>query len=123
MRTDIPFLSYLIPYPGTPIHDLARHAGILPADYSFDRLPRSFLVTSPLRHPEQDELQRLGDWFYFLVRWSWLDRAVRRWPRLPRLIPGSRLANYASRFLGFRAWKQITAWETFRYLWRFRHNR
>lgn len=123
MGTDVPFLSYLIPYPGTEMHRLARRAGMLDDDYSFDDIPRSFMLTSSLRHPQRRELLRLGDWFYFLVRWPWLHRVVTRWPRLLQLFPGSRLANYAGRFLGFRVWKRLSAREAFRYLWRFRHDR
>lgn len=123
MRADYPFKSYFLPYPGTPAFSQAVAGGNIPASFTFTDLPRSYLVETPLRHPEKAALTTYYDWHYFFVRYPRFHRWFRTRLGLLGGLPGQRLISYLGIFLWFKRWKNLSWLAAARYLWRFRHDR
>ena len=87
IKTDHPWCSMFMPFPGTKLTEYAKENGYLPKDYSIDDLSRSFYSKSSLRnHPQITRIQNLQNFFQTVVLWPWTFWIVKRLIMLPQNI-------------------------------------
>ncbi len=117
LKVDHPFSSFLIPYPDTPIFDIAVKYRVVPADLRAEDLPSNYFTISACEIPRRRVIENIQYLFYFFVRYPWFYRIFRPLVYLPfKLKP----ARYAGLFLWFKNWKRMGYRETAAYFWRFR---
>ncbi|MFH2127535.1 MAG: radical SAM protein [Pseudomonadota bacterium] len=78
LRPAFSTVSFLTPYPGTPIHDTARDMGLFDGDLS--GLDQAYFHGSVLKVERREELANLGKLFALCVEFPWMR------PYLPGLI-------------------------------------
>lgn len=87
IKTDYPWCSVFMPFPGTRLTEYAIEAGYLPGDYTINNLTASFFSGSNLiNHPQIRELQNLQKFFQTAVLWPWSFRIIKRIIKLPNNI-------------------------------------
>ncbi|MDD5436725.1 MAG: radical SAM protein [Candidatus Omnitrophica bacterium] len=85
IKTDHPWCSIFMPFPGTKLTEDAKRNGYLPQDYTIDNLSKSFYAGSNLiNHPEIGRLQNLQKFFQTAVLWPWTFGIIKRLIRLPQ---------------------------------------
>ncbi|MBU4574598.1 MAG: hypothetical protein KUA39_19710, partial [Desulfarculus sp.] len=78
LRPAFSTVSFLTPYPGTPIHDMAQDMGLFDGDLS--GLDQAYFHGSVLKVEHRKELANLGKLFALCVEFPWMR------PYLPGLI-------------------------------------
>lgn len=85
IKTDHPWCSIFMPFPGTKLTEYAKKEGYLPHDYTIDNLSKSFYAESSLiNHPQIRQLQNLQNFFQTAVLWPWTFGIIKRLIRLPQ---------------------------------------
>jgi anaerobic magnesium-protoporphyrin IX monomethyl ester cyclase len=101
IRSDYPWASLLLPYPGTELTNYMIREGLLHGDYAVDDLPESFFnIENPTRGDwEFINLQRL---FFWAVKFPSLSPVIRRLIRLPPnpIFDALFLASHAYNYMG-----------------------
>ncbi len=82
IRTDYPWCSILQPYPGTPIADTARAAGLLTTDTE-QLFASTFFKTSILQQKNMPKLVRLHKFFFLGVKFPFLIPIIKFLIKLP----------------------------------------
>lgn len=82
IRTDYPWASVFMPYPGTALGEEARRMALLLSS-SVDSLTGTFHDASPLRLTQRRELENLHKFFQTAVLFPWTRPLIRRLIRLP----------------------------------------
>jgi len=87
IKTDYPWCSMFMPFPGTKLTEYAKKEGYLPYDYSIDNLSRSFYSKSNLiNHPQIRQLQNLQNFFQTAILWPWTFGIIKQLIKLPQNI-------------------------------------
>ncbi len=85
MKTDYPWCSMFMPFPGTKLTEYAKEKGYLPKDYTIADLSKSFYSKSSLsNHPQIRQIQNLQNFFQTVVLWPWTLGLVRQLIKLPQ---------------------------------------
>lgn len=78
IKTDYPWCSMFMPFPGTKLTEYAKKEGYLQQDFSIDDLSRSFYSKSSLiNQPQIGQLQNLQNFFQTAVIWPWTFRIIK----------------------------------------------
>lgn len=123
MRTAYPAKSLLLPYPNTKIADIAKQMNLIPKDFGFDDIPKSYYLETVIESPEKNKILRIYNYFYFLSKHRCFFILVKNYPWILIIIPFPRFWNYLGMYLWFKNWKGFSYMRAFLYLWRFRKNR
>jgi anaerobic magnesium-protoporphyrin IX monomethyl ester cyclase len=84
IKTDFPWCSTFMPFPGTRLTEHAVTQSFLPKDFSQDALMPSFFASSSLtNNPDMRKLENLQRFFQTLVLWPWTKPMVKRLISLP----------------------------------------
>jgi len=87
IKTDYPWCSIFLPFPGTKLTEYAKEAGYLNRDYNIDSLSPSFYTKSNLSNqPHINQIQNLQSFFQTAVLWPWTFGIIKLLIRLPRNI-------------------------------------
>lgn len=87
IKTDYPWCSIFMPFPGTRLTEYAKEKGYLPVDYTIANLSKSFYAKSNLsNHPQINQLQNLQNFFQTAVLWPWSLGIIKLLIRLPQNI-------------------------------------
>jgi len=87
IKTDYPWCSIFMPFPGTKLTEYAKEKGYLPHDYTIDNLSKSFYAKSSLsNHPQISQLQNLQNFFQTAVLWPWSFKIIKLLIKLPQNI-------------------------------------
>lgn len=117
LKVDHPFSSFLIPYPDTPIFDIAVRAKAIPSTLKAEDLPSNYFTISTCDIPRRRIIENIQYLFYFFVRFSWFYRSFRWLVYIPVKMKPIR---YLGLFFWFKNWKRMGYRETIAYFWRFR---
>jgi radical SAM superfamily enzyme YgiQ (UPF0313 family) len=82
IRTDYPWCSVFMPFPGTALTDYAFERGYLDRTFAFDLLSKSFFSDSKLHLPDIERMTNLQKFFQTAVLWPRTLPLVRRLIRL-----------------------------------------
>lgn len=82
IRTDYPWCSVFMPFPGTALTDYAFEKGYLNHDFDFNSLSKSFFLDSKLKMPDMDRAANLQKFFQSAVLWPHTLPLIRRLIRL-----------------------------------------
>jgi len=83
IRTDYPWASIFMPYPGTELAEVGKQMGILDPAFSSDDVLGTFHASSPLRIPHAREVENLHKLFQTAVLMPWTFPLIKRLVHLP----------------------------------------
>ncbi|WP_243312283.1 B12-binding domain-containing radical SAM protein [Fundidesulfovibrio agrisoli] len=105
-----PWSGLLQPYRGTDVYDIALRMGLIPQGETGANL----FTSATLRQPDTDALERFNAYFYWMVRYPWLERPLMALVKHPVPVLGPVLAKvsslavslhrYACLFAPFEGW-------------------
>lgn len=122
LGTDYIFATVFLPFPGTQLTGQAIRLGLLPANYSYHDLPRSFFrPRSVLALPARQEVENIMCVAALAIRWPRLIPLLRRLTRIPGLQWLHRAVYYGSLFVSYRHERRLSWREAGRLFFRFRH--
>ena len=78
MKTDFPRATILTPMPNTKIVDIAKAAGYLDLEFSFDALPDSVFAGSILKNIDNDRVVNMLYFFQTLILFPRLKETIKR---------------------------------------------
>ncbi|HON56315.1 MAG TPA: radical SAM protein [bacterium] len=119
LQTDIPFKSFLQPYPHTEIYEIALKNNNIPQNFSFQDLPQSYFLKSPLNHQQKNEITLIYYFYYFLVKYPSFYKLIKKRLYILKLIPFKTLINYFGIFLWFKNFKNLSSAAALLYMLRF----
>lgn len=82
IKTDLPWVAILVPYPKTDISEMMREENLIPPDWNIDNIPISFFAPKAKTKKEKEilNLQRL---FFWGVKFPRLIPLIRKLIKLP----------------------------------------
>lgn len=83
IKTDYPWCSIFVPYPGTRLADECKRLDLIPQEYSADDVEPSFHDSSSLDMPHKNEIANLHKFFQTAVLWPWTIPIIRKLIKFP----------------------------------------
>lgn len=117
--TDYMFSTLMMPLPKTRIEEIAREQDIMPADYSYDSFPTSFLSNSIFKFKDVEVLENIQKISYLAMKLPKMEKFFRRVVRIK--CRQMFFVFFAVSFVyRYKSERQMSFWDTVKLVWDFR---
>ncbi len=87
IKTNYPWCSIFIPYPGTRLYEIAKENGEIESDFSINDIPPSFMEKSVLKRKDVEQIENLHKFFITAVKFPFLIPLIKKIIKLkPNII-------------------------------------